>query len=136
MLFRSQYHITDAELLVNNGGNNVYSSATFISSTVKDVKALCDNKDANGTKNVYIVNASLSSVAGNYSSKISLVGEDGTVLELYSGSASQYNWILEYTGNVKYEITVNAWNGKFKASILAVILEDGTRVCNPYNFSK
>ena len=47
-----------------------------------------------------------------------------------------YSWLLNYKGTLKFEITVNAWNAKFKGAVVAVILEDGTRVCNPYNFSK
>ena len=57
-------------------------------------------------------------------------------IRLYSSSGKQYEWILDYTGNVKYEVTLNAWNGKYAVSLIAIILEDGTRVCNPYNFSK
>lgn len=131
----SQYHITDAELLVNNGGNNVYSNATFVSSTVKDVSELCSNKDINGTKNVYVISAVPRYDQQEKFSNMYL--DDGeNSIRLYSGSGKQYEWILDYTGNVKYEVTLNAWNGKYAVSLIAIILEDGTRVCNPYNFSK
>lgn len=131
----SQYHITDAELLVNNGGNNVYSNATFVSSTVKNVSELCSNKDINGTKNVYVISAVPRYDQQKYYSNMYL--DDGeNSIRLYSSSGKQYEWILDYTGNVKYEVTLNAWNGKYAVSLIAIILEDGTRVCNPYNFSK
>lgn len=133
--YHSQYHIANAELLVNNGGNNVYSNATFISSTVKNVSELCSNKDINGTKNVYVISAvARYDQQKNYSNMYLDDGENS--IRLYSSSGKQYEWILDYTGNVKYEVTLNAWNGKYAVSLIAIILEDGTRVCNPYNFTK
>lgn len=131
-----QLHIEDAEILTNLGGNNTYSNKSFEKSTLKNIIDLCTAKSEAATGKVYIVEASAEEIIGKYQSNIVLKDADGNSLQLYTGNSKQYEWLLNYKGTLKFEITVSAWNAKFKGAVVAVILEDGTRVCNPYNFSK
>lgn len=131
-----QLHLEDAKILTNLGGNNTYSNKSFEKSTLKNIIDLCTAKSEEATGKVYIVEASAEEIVGQYQSNIVLKDADGNSLQLYTGNSKQYEWLLNYKGTLKFEITVNAWNDKFKGAVVAVILEDGTRVCNPYNFSK
>lgn len=131
-----QLHIEDAKILTNLGGNNTYSNKSFEKSTLKNIIDLCTAKSEEATGKVYIVEASAEEIIGQYQSNIVLKDADGNSLQLYTGNSKQYEWLLNYKGTLKFEITVSAWNANFKGAVVAVILEDGTRVCNPYNFSK
>lgn len=131
-----QLHIEDAKILTNLGGNNTYSNKSFEKSTLKNIIDLCTAKSEEATGKVYIVEASAEEIIGQYQSNIVLKDADGNSLQLYTGNSKQYKWLLNYKGTLKFEITVSAWNANFKGAVVAVILEDGTRVCNPYNFSK
>lgn len=131
-----QLHIEDAKILTNLGGNNTYSNKSFEKSTLKNIIDLCTAKSEEATGKVYIVEASAEEIIGQYQSNIVLKDADGNNLQLYTGNSKQYKWLLNYKGTLKFEITVSAWNANFKGAVVAIILEDGTRVCNPYNFSK
>lgn len=131
-----QLHIEDAKILTNLGGNNTYSNKSFEKSTLKNIIDLCTAKSEEATGKVYIVEASAEEIIGQYQSNIVLKDADGNSLQLYTGNSKQYEWLLNYKGTLKFEITVSAWNANFKGAVVAIILEDGTRVCNPYNFSK
>lgn len=131
-----QLHLEDAEILTVLGGNNTYSNKSFEESTLKNIIDLCTAKSEAATGKVYIVEASVEEIVYPMYSNIVLKDAEGNSLQLYTASSKQYEWLLNYKGTLKFEITVNAWNAKFKGAVVAVILEDGTRVCNPYNFSK
>lgn len=131
-----QLHIEDAKILTNLGGNNTYSNKSFEKSTLKNIIDLCTAKSEEATGKVYIVEASAEEIIGQHQSNIVLKDADGNSLQLYTGNSKQYEWLLNYKGTLKFEITVSAWNANFKGAVVAIILEDGTRVCNPYNFSK
>lgn len=131
-----QLHIEDAKILTNLGGNNTYSNKSFEKSTLKNIIDLCTAKSEEVTGKVYIVEASAEEIIGQHQSNIVLKDADGNSLQLYTGNSKQYKWLLNYKGTLKFEITVSAWNANFKGAVVAIILEDGTRVCNPYNFSK
>lgn len=131
-----QLHIEDAKILTNLGGNNTYSNKSFEKSTLKNIIDLCTAKSEEATGKVYIVEASAEEIIGQYQSNIVLKDADGNSLQLYTGNSKQYKWLLNYKGTLKFEITVSAWNANFKGAVVAIILEDGTRVCNSYNFSK
>lgn len=131
-----QLHLEDAKILTNLGGNNTYSNKSFEKSTLKNIIDLCTAKSEEATGKVYIVEASAEEIIGQYQSNIVLKDADGNSLQLYTGNSKQYKWLLNYKGTLKFEITVSAWNANFKGAVVAIILEDGTRVCNPYNFSK
>lgn len=131
-----QLHIEDAKILTNLGGNNTYSNKSFEKSTLKNIIDLCTAKSEEATGKVYIVEASAEEIIGQYQSNIVLKDADGNSLQLYTENSKQYKWLLNYKGTLKFEITVSAWNANFKGAVVAIILEDGTRVCNPYNFSK
>ena len=131
-----QLHLEDAEILTVLGGNNTYSNKSFEESTLKNIIDLCTAKSEEATGKVYIVEASVEEIVSPKYSNIVLKDADGNNLQLYTSSSKQYEWLLKYQGTLKFELTVNAWNSKFKGAVVAVILEDGTRVCNDYNFSK
>ncbi len=123
-----QLHLEDAEVLSILSGNNNYSTDSFTESTLKEVSDLCTAKDTTATGKVYVISAKVvENVQPKYST-IYLEDENGNQLLLYTSSSSQYSWLLEYSNISKFEITVNAWNGKYKASVVAIILEDGTKV--------
>lgn len=131
-----QLHLEDVVILTNLGGNNTYSNASFEESTLKTVIDLCTAKSMEATGKVYVVEASVKEIVYPKYSNIELIDDDGNELQLYTSSSKQYEWLLQYEGKLKFELTVNAWNAKYKGSVLAIILEDGTRVCNATNFNK
>ena len=72
-------------------------------------------------------------------SNIYLTSLDGSVkLRLYTSSASQYNWLKAYNGQtITVEVAACNWNDKnyYTGCVLAVVLEDGSKVYNTLNFS-
>lgn len=131
-----ELHIEDASVLVNYGGNNNYSTSSFVNSTITELNTICSNKDESSTAKVYVIEASVVEEKNEKYSNIYLVDEDGNKFMLYTNSSSQYSWLLEYSGTLKFEVTINAWNGKFKGSVIAVILENGTKVNTIANLSE
>ncbi len=131
-----QLHIEDASVLVNYGGNNSYSTNSFVNSTITELNTICSNKDESSTSKVYVIEASVVEEKNEKYSNIYLVERDGTKFMLYTSNSSQYSWLLEYSGTLKFEVTINAWNGKFKGSVISVILEDGTKVNTIANLSE
>lgn len=131
-----QLHIEDASVLVNYGGNNSYSTNSFVNSTITELNTICSNKDESSTSKVYVIEASVVEEKNEKYSNIYLVDKDGIKFMLYTSNSSQYSWLLEYSGTLKFEVTINAWNGKFKGSVISVILEDGTKVNTIANLSE
>jgi hypothetical protein len=73
-----------------------------------------------------------------YSTNAFVTADSGSAeLMLYCSCSSQYLWLKEYADQeVTFEIMVCNWNGKgYKGAVLAVVLEDGTKVCNTFNFN-
>lgn len=131
-----QLHLEDAEVLSILSGNNVYSTDSFVESTLSEVSGLCSAKDTTATHKVYVISAKVvENVQPKYST-IYLEDADGNQLQLYTSSSSQYSWLLEYSNIAKFEVTVNAWNGKYKASVVAIILDDGTKVSTQGSIGK
>jgi hypothetical protein len=65
--------------------------------------------------------------------------EGSDVFNLYQGSSAQYDWLLAYQGQeVTLEVAVCNWNNKkyWRGCVLAVRLEDGTKVYNTLNFDR
>jgi len=132
-----QIVIDNAELLANFYGNHSYSTEAFITGmTVDQIKAdVADTPEA--TTNVYVLTATITKVAGGYSTNYYVDG-----LLLYAGSGSQYSWLEAYFVNdttseeVTLELALCDWNAKgLKGCVIAVYNEDGSKTYNPNNFN-
>ncbi len=131
-----QTNLDACEILINNYGEHEYSTATFITDkTPADFYALSGAED-HGTE-VYVLKVTIEVEEAQYYTNINLVS-GSTTIQLYSSSASQYNWLKAYAGQeVTVEVAPCNWNDKkfYKGCVLAVRTEDG-KVCNTLNFSK
>lgn len=127
--------ISDGKVLVNNYGAHAYSTKSFGGTlTLAEFVALDVNTDY--TTKVFTVTAKVEVVETAYYTNIKLV--DGNVsVNLYCASAKQYKWLQEYAGQtITMELAPCNWSSKntYPACVLAVILEDGTKVINTLNF--
>ena len=126
--------IVDAELLLNNQGNHAYCDDKFVEGkTIADLYALDATVDYSTT--VFVVTGTISFPTGY--GAISIVGEDGSTFSLYHNGVKQYGWLENYTGTVTLEIAACNWNSKtyWRGCVLAIRLEDGTKICNTLNFN-
>ena len=127
--------ISDAKVLVNNYGSHNYSTESFDGKlTLAEFVALDVNTDY--TTCVYTVTAKIEVVETAYYTNIKLVDGDVSV-NLYCSSAKQYKWLQAYAGQtITMELAPCNWSSKstYPACVLAVILEDGTKVLNTLNF--
>ena len=75
--------------------------------------------------------------AGYYTS-LTVEDTNGTALKLYMSGAGQYNWMSDYYGQtITVELAPCNWNDKkdqYRVCILAIILEDGTKIYNTSNW--
>lgn len=134
----SQYGQTclkEATVVVNNYGEHAYSTDSFKGDiTVADFYSLDINTDY--TTSVYTMKATVLVEESTYYANIYLT--DGTTkVRLYCSNASQYNWLKAFAGQeVTVEIAACNWNSKnnYTGCVLAVVMEDGTRVVNTLNF--
>ena len=130
-----QTQLIDCTLLTNLYGNHTYSSEDFVTDmTIEEFYNLDEGVDLTTTGYVmkaYIYVESRSIKIGN---------KDGSVKSnLYASGKSGYEWLEKYAGQeVTLEIVACNWNGKayYAACAIAIVLEDGTRVYNTYNFDK
>ena len=125
--------ISDAEINVNIGGEHEYSTASFKGEiTVEEFVAFDNTVDR--TTEVYTMKVKVTT--DNYSTK--LTNADGSVsITLYASGKAQYEWLAQFAGQeITVEIAACNWNSKgYKGAVLAVILEDGTRIVNTLNFN-
>ena len=132
-----QTNIKDCTVVVNNYGSHEYSTATFIEGkTLGDIYSLNPLEDH--STDVYVVKAIVEWVETDYYSSVKLVNAQGETLNLYCSGAGQYSWLSEFAGQeVTMEIAACNWNDKtyYRGCVLAVILEDGTKVYNTLNFN-
>ena len=129
-----QICLDSAEILANNYGSHNYSTATFITGTVKD---LCDLEDSvEATTSVYVVTATISRVVETYSTKTFLVDGDSSFM-LYAGGPGNYAWLDALDGQtVTVEVAVCDWNAKgLQGCVLSVTTADG-QIFNELNFDK
>ena len=86
------------------------------------------------TTQVYIIEASY--YAQGYTVLLK-IGQDS--ITLYCSGSGQYAWLASYATDkvLTMEVALCNWNKKdpYKAYVLAVYLEDGTKVVNPTNFA-
>ena len=125
--------IVDAEVVHNYYGEHEYSTATFQESTLLAIRKYAATE--NWTTQVFVVEAN---AAPSGQAAIIQNGQDS--IQLYCGGAGQYSWLTDITGSsiLKMEVLLCNWNKKnpYKAYVLAVYLEDGTKVVNPTNFAQ
>ncbi len=129
--------IVNGEIIANYYGNHAYSTEKFITDkTLADIKAL-DVTESHSTE-VYVVKAVVEVVETTYYTNLKIT-YNGAELALYCSSASQYNWLKAYAGQeITMEIAPCNWNDKkdaYRGCVLAVVLEDGTKVLNTLNFN-
>jgi len=130
--------IKEATLVSNNYGKADYSTSSFIESNIETLVSI--SGDYTITEKAYIVEGYFNFAEYTYYSTVSI--SDGTnSLSLYTSAGSQYNWVKTYITDlentkVKIDVMLNCWNGKVKGSVLAITLQDGTKIANPYNFNK
>ena len=128
-----QSTVVDAELVHNYYGKHEYSTATFKTTTLADIAGLLDLTMNDYTNQVYIVEASI------YSEKFTnMIENDQDSIFIYCSGADQVAWAVEAADGqvVKMEIALCNWNARspYKCAILAIYLEDGSKIVNPYNF--
>lgn len=127
--------ISDAKVLVNNYGSHDYPTDSFDGTlTLAEFVALDVNTDY--TTYVFTVTATVELVETPYYTNIKLVDGDVSV-NLYCSSANQYAWLKEYAGQtITLELAPCNWSSKstYPACVLAVVLEDGTKIVNTLNF--
>lgn len=128
--------ISNATIEANYYGNHEYNTDFFITDKTLDYIYNLDEL-VDHTTEVYVIKATVLVEESQYSKNIYLT--DGNVkLRLYCSSANQYNWLKAYDGqDVTVEVAPCNWNSKnyYTGCVLAVILEDGTKVCNTLNFN-
>lgn len=127
--------VSDAKVLVNNYGDHAYSTESFDGTlTLAEFAALDVNVDY--TTYVFTVTATVEVVETAFYTNIKLVDGDVSI-NLYCSSAKQYKWLQEYAGQtITMELAPCNWSSKkiYPACVLAVVLEDGTKVVNTLNF--
>ena len=129
--------IVNCEILANYYGEHAYSTEKFITGkTLADIKAL--NITESHSTEVYIVKAKIEFIETAYYTSLKIT-YNGVELQLYCSGAGQYNWLKAYSGQeVTLEIAPCNWNDKqdnYRGCVLAVVLEDGTKVLNTLNFN-
>ena len=127
--------ISNATVEANYYGNHPYNTDFFITDkTLADFYALDEMVDS--TTDVYVLKATVEVVETAYYTNIKITS-GSTSVNLYCSSANQYNWLKAYAGQeVTLELAPCNWNSKnyYAGCVLAVVLEDGTKVYNTLNF--
>ena len=128
--------IVNGQILANYYGNHKYSTEKFITDkTLADIKAL-PVTESHSTE-VYIVKAKVEFIETAYYTTLKIT-YNGTELPLYCSGAGQYSWLKAYAGQeITIEIAPCNWNDKqdnYRGCVLAVVLEDGSKIYNTLNF--
>ena len=130
-----QSSIVDAVVLENNLGNHEYNDDYFITDkTLADLYELDHTEDH--TTEVYVVTAKIEYIETNFYTSLKLT-HDGAEFNLYMSGAGQYSWMKDYFDQtVTLEIAPCNWNDKtyYRGCVLAIVLEDGTKILNTLNF--
>lgn len=128
--------IVNGVILANYYGNHEYSTEKFITDkTLADIKAL--SVEESHSTEVYVVKATVEVVETAYYTNLKIT-YNGVELPLYCSGAAQYNWLKQFAGQeITMEIAPCNWNDKkdnYRGCVLAVVLEDGTKILNTLNF--
>ena len=135
-----QICIDNVTIAANYYGSHDYSTDSFIKdATIDDIKAITDS--ASATTGVYVVTALVSKTSTQQGSYTNVTFNVGGLL-LYTGNAKQYSWLESFfaegetSATLTVELALCDWNAKgLKGCVLAVVLEDGTKVLNTLNFN-
>lgn len=134
--------ISGAVVLANYYGNHDYPTTSFDGElTVEEFYNL--DKTVDYTTSVftvtgYVVIEETPYYTNIYISNASTYSKSNVNIRLYCSSASQYSWLKAYAGQeVTLEMAPTNYNDKnyYTACVLAVVLEDGTKVVNSLNFN-
>lgn len=128
--------IVNGQIIANYYGNHEYSTEKFITGkTLADIKALAIT-ESHSTE-VYVVKAVVEVVETAHYTNLKIT-HNGVELQLYCSGAAQYSWLKAYAGQeITIEVAPCNWNDKkdnYRGCVLAVVLEDGTKVLNTLNF--
>ena len=128
--------IVNGEIIANYYGNHEYSTAKFITDkTLADIKAL--SVEESHSTEVYVVKAVVEFFETDYYTSLKIT-YNGVELPLYCSGAGQYSWLKQFSGQeITIEIAPCNWNDKkdnYRGCILAVVLEDGSKIYNTLNF--
>ena len=131
-----QIVISNATVAVNYYGDHDYLTIDPIEG--KDIAYIngLDKTDLSEAMKLYVITATVKVVDEKYYSNIYLVDGDNELL-LYASNSSQYSWLKAYVGQtVTVELAPCNWNSKavYRGCVLSVILEDGTKDYNNFNF--
>ena len=128
--------IVNATIVLNLYGNNQYSTAKFVTDkTAQDFSTLANTVDYSTT--VFVLDLTATLIDRGYFTQLEVKDANGTQIKLYMSGAGQYAFLKPYFGKqVKMEVAACNWNDKnyWAGCVIAVILEDGTKVYNTYNF--
>ncbi len=137
--------ISGAKVLANYYGDHDYPTNSFDGElSVKDFYELDYTKDF--TTSVYLVKGYVvleeaAKYTNIYISNVPTFDKsnpDHIYVRLYCSSASQYNWLKAYAGQeVTVEMAPTNYNNKkyYTGCVIAVVLDDGTKVLNTLNFN-
>ncbi len=138
--YPGQICITSATLETNLYGQNEYSTSSFNKSKAfADVYGMIQDVFTERTATVFVIEGMITFTQTKYSANYYVTNPNNAdeKISLYSSSGNQYKWLEGFVGKtVKMEIALCNWNAKtpYKACILAVYNEDGTKVLNTLNF--
>ena len=127
--------IKDAQVIVNNGGNHPYSTASFKGEITVEEFVKFDNT-VDHTTEVYTMKVTVDGTSNGYA--YVLTNADGSAsITLYASGKGQYSMLQDYVGQeITVEIAACDWNSKgYKGCVLAIILPDGTKIINTLNFN-
>ncbi len=133
--FAGQTCIVNAEILVNYYGQHEYSTEKFVEATGAEFYAL--DKAVDYSTSVFVISGTVEVVSNAYYTNMNLVAADGTTVGLYMSGAGQYAWLQAFAGQqITMEVAACNWNDKnyWRGCVIAVRLEDGTKVFNTLNF--
>lgn len=137
--------ISGAVVLANYYGNTDYSTESFDGElSVQDfynLDATVDYTTSVFTVRGYVVieeNANYTNIYISNADTFDKSNSENIYIRLYCSSASQYNWLKAYQGQlVTVEIAPTNYNNKtyYTGCVLAVVLDDGSKVVNSLNFN-
>lgn len=131
----TQSCIDGATVVSNLQGNHAYSTASFETISFSDLCAKANDKSVDQTTKAYTVTAKVTKKVGGYSTTYSLTENSSDSILFYSGSPSQYSYLLDAYDNqtITMEVMLCDWNAKgYKLCAIAVVTSEGKTIqsCN------
>ena len=132
-----QIVISNATVAANYYGTQDYLTIDPISDKTPEYFYNLDEQDMSETTKLYNLTVTIDVEETTYYTNIYIKSGE-TTIRLYCSSANQYNWLKQFAGEtVTVEIAPCNWNSKsyYTGCVLAVVLEDGTKVMNTFNWN-